>query len=116
MSSDADELLSRKRTTAILQLLRNNGSLTQADVHELITNWKIVKERVDALVEMGLVEEVLERDGRMRIRYVETPKGHAVGNLLILIDAIIKEELDLEEELFRDIDRVSSDMIQKKQL
>lgn len=116
MPQDADEILSRKHTTRILQFLRNNGSLTQADVHEYITNWKIVKERVDVLVEAGLVEETIERDGRIRIRYIETDKGHVTGSLLVLVDAVIKGELDLEDEFLSVIEEKSSEIVRKKQM
>ena len=47
MNNGAEEVLGRKHMIAALIKLRKNGEITQSDLNEYITNWKIVKDRFD---------------------------------------------------------------------
>ena len=57
---------------------------------------QIVKDRIDLLCESGLVEERLDRDGRMVMKYSMSPKGRFVGNLLLIVDMAMKDRFDYE--------------------
>ena len=96
MNNGAEEVLGRKHMIAALIKLRKNGEITQSDLNEYITNWKIVKDRIDLLCESGLVEERLDRDGRMVMKYSMSPKGRFVGNLLLIADMAMKDRFDYE--------------------
>ena len=95
MNNGAEEVLGRKHMIAALIKLRKNGEITQSDLNEYITNWKIVKDRIDLLCENGLVEERLDRDGRMVMKYSTSPKGRFIGNLL-MADMAMKDRIDYE--------------------
>ena len=47
MNNGAEEVLGRKHMIAALIKLRKNGEITQSDLNEYITNWKIVKDRIE---------------------------------------------------------------------
>ena len=96
MNNGAEEVLGRKHMIAALIKLRKNGEITQSDLNEYITNWKIVKDRIDLLCENGLVEERLDRDGRLVMKYSTSPKGRFIGNLLLMADMAMKDRIDYE--------------------
>ena len=104
MTKGAEEILGRKHMIVSMLKLRTDGEITQSDLNEYISNWKIVKDRVDLLREGELVEERLERDGRMVIKYSLSPRGRFIANLLLIIDMTLKngyrfENSELEKVL-----------------
>lgn len=75
MIDSAEDLLSRKHMVRTILLLRSRKAITQSDINGYVSNWKIVKERADALRESGLAEETLVREGKMVMKYRITPQG-----------------------------------------
>lgn len=114
MIDSAEDLLSRKHMVRTILLLRSREAITQSDINGYVSNWKIVKERADALRESGLAEETLVREGKMIMKYRITPRGAFVGDLLEVLDLTLKGEYDfegteLEAELRSVCDRVAAD-------
>ena len=86
MALGAEEILGRKHVITSLLKLRMSEEMTQSELNEYISNWKIVRDRVDLLREGGLVEERLVRDGRMVMKYRLSPRGRFVSNLLLIME------------------------------
>lgn len=103
MTKGAEEILGRKHMIVSMLKLRTDGEITQSDLNEYISNWKIVKDRVDLLREGELVEERLERDGRMVMKYSLSPRGRFIANLLLIMDMTLKGRYDFENEELTEI-------------
>lgn len=96
MIDSAEDLLSRKHMVRTILLLRNRKAITQSDINSYVSNWKVVKERADALRESGLAEETLVREGKMVMKYRITPRGAFVGDLLEVLDLTLRGEYEFE--------------------
>lgn len=96
MIDSAEDLLSRKHMVRTILLLRSRKAITQSDINGYVSNWKIVKERADALRESGLAEETLVREGKMVMKYRITPRGAFVGDLLEVLDLTLRGEYEFE--------------------
>ena len=109
MALGAEEILGRKHVITSLLKLRMSEEMTQSELNEYISNWKIVRDRVDLLREGGLVEERLVRDGRMVMKYRLSPRGKFVSNLLLIMDMTLKGRYEVGEDGFAEIvERIKS--------
>lgn len=114
MALGAEEILGRKHVITSLLKLRMSEEMTQSELNEYISNWKIVRDRVDLLREGGLVEERLVRDGRMVMKYRLSPRGKFVSNLLLIMDMTLKGRYEVGEDGFAEIvERICDEMDSK---
>ena len=114
MALGAEEILGRKHVIISLLKLRMSEEMTQSELNEYISNWKMVRDRVDLLREGGLVEERLVRDGRMVMKYRLSPRGKFVSNLLLIMDMTLKGRYEVGEDGFAEIvERICDEMDSK---
>lgn len=114
MALGAEEILGRKHMITSLLKLRMSEEMTQSELNEYISNWKMVRDRVDLLREGGLVDERLVRDGRMVMKYRLSPRGKFVSNLLLIMDMTLKGRYEVGEDGFAEIvERICDEMDSK---
>jgi DNA-binding HxlR family transcriptional regulator len=98
MSYYPDSVLSERHVFTILMCALERESIRSTDVHEYIKNWGTIADRLDYMVDAGLLAEKVIREGRVSVNYSLTPKGMFVARMMKLCDKTIDGEFNFEKE------------------
>lgn len=96
MAAAGDSPLSSRHVFNILMFALERKSIRSTDVHEFIKNWGTIAEKLEYLVNTGLLEEKVLHEGRVSVNYCLTPKGEFVARMLYVCDKAISGEFDFE--------------------
>ena len=98
MSYYPDSALSERHVFTILMCALERQNIRSTDVHDFIKNWGTIAERLQYMVDSGLLEEKVIREGRVSVNYSLTPKGMFVARMMRVCDKAIDGEFNFEKD------------------
>lgn len=81
---DYKSALSERYVIDILSLIYEKGQIMASDLIRICSNYRTMRAKVDMLIDLGLVEQHVERGNRLRIIYTISEEGREVAELISL--------------------------------
>ena len=85
-----DSVISQRHLYTILMCAKDREVIRSTDVHDYIKNWGTIAQKLDEMVAAGLLEECVNRDGRL------SKKGDFLARMLNICDKAVEDEFDFE--------------------
>ena len=102
-----DSIISQRHLYTILMCAKDREVIRSTDVHDYIKNWGTIAQKLDEMVAAGLLEECVNRDGRISMNYHLSEKGDFIARMLRICDKVMTDEFDyktasVDEELIKE--------------
>ncbi len=91
-----DSIISQRHLYTILMCAKDREVIRSTDVHDYIKNWGTIAQKLDEMVAAGLLEECVNRDGRISMNYRLSKKGDFIARMLNICDKAAEGEFDFE--------------------
>ncbi len=96
MESYPESVISQRHLYTILMCAKEREVIRSTDVHDFIKNWGTIAIKLDEMVAAGLLDESVNRDGRISMTYRLTKKGEFIAQMLDVCDKASRDEIDFE--------------------
>lgn len=94
MEDYSESVMAQRHLYPVLMCALSKGIIRPTEIHRYITNWGTISEKIDELVDAGLLE-LCPKEGRKTSKYYQlTEKGIFVVRMMRICDQAVKGMFD----------------------